>query len=104
MTELKHLSVPRSANGSEDGRVVDAVKKLDAMRKALSEEPSEGSIESHIQYWAELCELSKSFDSLTSFNIKFVWFDAWQGAGIASAPVKSSSCKLEIASVFFGSQ
>ena len=103
LTELKRFSVPRSDNGSGDRRVVDAVKRLDAMRKALDlfVEPSERSIEGHIQYWAELCELSKRFDSFSSFDIKFVWFDAWEGAGIASPKVKSSSCNLEIASVLF---
>ena len=35
LTELKRFSVPRSDNGSGDRRVVDAVKRLDAMRKAL---------------------------------------------------------------------
>jgi hypothetical protein len=101
LEELKRFSVLRSDDGSGDRRVVDAVKRLDAMRKALSEEPSEGSIEGHIQYWAELCELSKRFDSFSSFDIKFVWFDAWQGAGLGSAKFKSSSCNLEIASVLF---
>jgi hypothetical protein len=100
LTELKRLSILRSANGSGEGRVADAVKKLDAMRKALSEEPSEGSTEGHMQNWAELCELAKGFDTSSSLDIKFVWVDSWQGSGLPLLQSRARHANLRLPRCF----